>query len=276
MALRFGDQAIARMAGIASFGQKGAMASIVGRTGTRAARAASDFKQGRHRPLRPVSLNYREQQLLDHFLQGLTNKEIAKHLNLRVGTVKHYARQLFRKMRVRNRLEVATQRSPAAEGHRGAFLPASARRGCRWHRPAGGRRALSRRGRAGGKRLVGKRPYARAASDDRADGLRRPHARSPVRRMLLPSKGSLSRGHRGTGSRRWPRFGRADLGGSPRPRSQHSPAIAPRCRATHRSADIPALVRRHRVRLQLPAGQKRVPEGIVGLVHNHALEAPEQ
>ena len=59
-----------------------------------------------------VSLNYREQQLLDHFLQGLTNKEIAKHLNLRVGTVKHYATQLFRKMQVRNRLEaiVATQR----------------------------------------------------------------------------------------------------------------------------------------------------------------------
>jgi two-component system, NarL family, nitrate/nitrite response regulator NarL len=58
-----------------------------------------------------VSLNYREQQLLDHFLQGLTNKEIATHLNLRVGTVKHYATQLFKKMQVRNRLEaiVATQ-----------------------------------------------------------------------------------------------------------------------------------------------------------------------
>jgi DNA-binding NarL/FixJ family response regulator len=52
-----------------------------------------------------------KQQLLDHFLQGLTNKEIATHLNLRMATAKHYATQLFKKMRVRNRLEaiVATQ-----------------------------------------------------------------------------------------------------------------------------------------------------------------------
>jgi hypothetical protein len=49
-------------------------------------------------------------------------------------------------------------------------------------------------------------------------------------------------------------------------------------RVTHTptSADVPALVGRHRLRLQLPASQQRVPEGIIGLMHNHALEAPEQ
>jgi two-component system, NarL family, nitrate/nitrite response regulator NarL len=57
----------------------------------------------RNKPQTPFS--YREQQLLDDFSKRLTNKEIAKRLNLSIGTVKHYATQLFRKMRVRNRVE---------------------------------------------------------------------------------------------------------------------------------------------------------------------------
>src|SRR5581483_4608563 len=40
--------------------------------------------------------------------------------------------------------------------------------------------------------------------------------------------------------------------------------------------DVLAPVRWHRLGLELAAGQERVPEGVVGLVHDHALEAPDQ
>jgi len=47
----------------------------------------------------------REQQLLEHITEGLTNEEIAEKLGLSHGTIKYYISQLFKKMRVRNRLE---------------------------------------------------------------------------------------------------------------------------------------------------------------------------
>jgi DNA-binding NarL/FixJ family response regulator len=49
--------------------------------------------------------NQREQELLDHITKGLTNEEIAKKLGLSHGTIKYYISQLFKKMRVRNRLQ---------------------------------------------------------------------------------------------------------------------------------------------------------------------------
>jgi two-component system, NarL family, nitrate/nitrite response regulator NarL len=52
-----------------------------------------------------AALTYREQQLLDHITKGYTNQEIANKLGLTVGTIKVYLTQLFKKMRVRNRLE---------------------------------------------------------------------------------------------------------------------------------------------------------------------------
>jgi DNA-binding NarL/FixJ family response regulator len=51
------------------------------------------------------ALSYREQQLLDHITKGYTNQEIANRLGLTVGTTKVYLTQLFKKMRVRNRLQ---------------------------------------------------------------------------------------------------------------------------------------------------------------------------
>jgi DNA-binding NarL/FixJ family response regulator len=50
-------------------------------------------------------LNQREQELLEHITKGLTNEEIAKKLGLSLGTIKYYISQLFKKMRVRNRLQ---------------------------------------------------------------------------------------------------------------------------------------------------------------------------
>jgi two-component system, NarL family, nitrate/nitrite response regulator NarL len=51
------------------------------------------------------ALSFREQQLLDHITKGYTNQEIANKLGLTVGTTKVYLTQLFKKMRVRNRLQ---------------------------------------------------------------------------------------------------------------------------------------------------------------------------
>jgi DNA-binding NarL/FixJ family response regulator len=50
-------------------------------------------------------LTVRDKQLLGYLARGLTNQEIARSLGMNVRTVKHYLTQVFRKMRVRNRVE---------------------------------------------------------------------------------------------------------------------------------------------------------------------------
>ena len=52
-----------------------------------------------------LALSYREEQVLVRVSKGLTNKEIARQLGLNERTIKHYLTQLFKKMRVRNRLQ---------------------------------------------------------------------------------------------------------------------------------------------------------------------------
>jgi len=55
--------------------------------------------------LRQLAPRYRERQILQYVCKGLSNKDIAKQVGLRVGTVKAYMHRVFKKMRVRDRLE---------------------------------------------------------------------------------------------------------------------------------------------------------------------------
>jgi two-component system nitrate/nitrite response regulator NarL len=66
------------------------------------------------RPLAPhrgedVGLTARDKRILGYLARGLTNQEIARSLDMNVRTVKHYLTQVFRKMRVRNRVEATIE-----------------------------------------------------------------------------------------------------------------------------------------------------------------------
>ncbi len=52
-------------------------------------------------------LTRREEQILDRVASGLTNREIAKSLQIGEKTVKHYMTSIMQKLRVRNRVEAA-------------------------------------------------------------------------------------------------------------------------------------------------------------------------
>lgn len=52
-------------------------------------------------------LSEREQQILSLLSEGLNNEEIARQLDLRENTIKHYMTPLFKKLGVRNRTEAA-------------------------------------------------------------------------------------------------------------------------------------------------------------------------
>lgn len=56
-------------------------------------------------PAQVPNLTVREQQVLGHSSQGLTNQEIAVALGVSLRTVKYYKTQLFGKLRARNRIE---------------------------------------------------------------------------------------------------------------------------------------------------------------------------
>lgn len=51
----------------------------------------------------------RDKQVLGHLAEGLTNEEIADRLGLNTRTIKHYLTGVFRKMRVRNRVEAVVR-----------------------------------------------------------------------------------------------------------------------------------------------------------------------
>jgi len=59
---------------------------------------------GRDEPEQP-DLTIREEEILGHVSNGLTNKEIAKRLAISEKTVKHYMTNIMQKLQVRNRVE---------------------------------------------------------------------------------------------------------------------------------------------------------------------------
>ena len=53
------------------------------------------------------TLTAREEQILDLLGKGLRNKEIARQLDLKEKTVKHYVTNILQKLQLRNRVEAA-------------------------------------------------------------------------------------------------------------------------------------------------------------------------
>jgi two-component system, NarL family, nitrate/nitrite response regulator NarL len=53
------------------------------------------------------NLSLREEQILAHLAQGLSNKEISENLYLSEKTIKHYVTNILQKLKVRNRVEAA-------------------------------------------------------------------------------------------------------------------------------------------------------------------------
>ena len=53
------------------------------------------------------TITAREEQVLRHLIEGLSNKEIATRLDLSEKTVKHYMTNIMQKVQARNRVEVA-------------------------------------------------------------------------------------------------------------------------------------------------------------------------
>jgi DNA-binding NarL/FixJ family response regulator len=60
----------------------------------------------RERELRAARLSTRELQIVEALLQGHSNKEIARSLQLSEKTIKHYMTNLMNKLKVKSRLEV--------------------------------------------------------------------------------------------------------------------------------------------------------------------------
>lgn len=58
-------------------------------------------------PERTSSLTFREDEILELVGRGLTNKEIARTLQMSEKTVKHYMTSIMQKLHVRNRVEAA-------------------------------------------------------------------------------------------------------------------------------------------------------------------------
>ena len=55
----------------------------------------------------PVDLTKREREILDHICSGLSNKAIARQMNISDSTVKVHIKHLLRKFNLKSRLEIA-------------------------------------------------------------------------------------------------------------------------------------------------------------------------
>lgn len=77
------------------------MTSSIGRKVVESFREASAPKEGKD------ALSRRETEILEVLSQGLSNKEIAGHLNINVETVRWHLKQIYEKLHVHSRTKVA-------------------------------------------------------------------------------------------------------------------------------------------------------------------------
>ena len=89
-------------------GPKGTSSSATRRCRSKSRRFASNSLDGvTADPIDIVGLTLKEQRLIRTAMRGATNKEIAARLGLREQTVKNHLSRVFRKVGVRNRVELA-------------------------------------------------------------------------------------------------------------------------------------------------------------------------
>jgi len=76
-----------------------------------AARLLKEAGEGGAKGATPASrlddLTEREREILSHVADGMSNKEVARALDLQEKTVKHYMTNILKKLQVRNRVEAA-------------------------------------------------------------------------------------------------------------------------------------------------------------------------
>ena len=67
------------------------------------------FKEGKGRPTNAVTMTRREREIVALIADGLSNKEIARQLNIATYTVKSHVHNILQKLALRSRLQIAMQ-----------------------------------------------------------------------------------------------------------------------------------------------------------------------
>jgi len=67
------------------------------------------FKEGKGRPTNAVAMTKREREIVALIADGLSNKEIARQLNIATYTVKSHVHNILQKLALRSRLQIAMQ-----------------------------------------------------------------------------------------------------------------------------------------------------------------------
>jgi len=67
------------------------------------------FKEGKGRPTNVVTMTKREREIVALIADGLSNKEIARQLNIATYTVKSHVHNILQKLALRSRLQIAMQ-----------------------------------------------------------------------------------------------------------------------------------------------------------------------
>ena len=71
--------------------------------------ALRDFTPGQSATSLVELLTMREQEVLQHMIAGKSNREIADDLFITVETVRWYLKQIYKKLRVRNRVQAISR-----------------------------------------------------------------------------------------------------------------------------------------------------------------------